>query len=97
MSDVQIQHEDNGKKGRFFIHANGQDLAELTYVWAGKIVIADHTEVDEQLKGQGIGHSLLASFVAWARAQDVKIKPLCPFVKSVFDKNQATYNDVRAD
>lgn len=89
-----IHQEDNGKKGSFFMEAEGERLAEMTYVWAGTAqLIIDHTEVSEKLKGQGAGKKLVEQAVAFARAKDVKILPLCPFAKSVFDKTPE-YHDV---
>jgi len=51
---MEIQQKDDGKKGLFFIEQNGEKVAEMTYVWAGKErIIIDHTQVDEKLKGKG--------------------------------------------
>jgi predicted GNAT family acetyltransferase len=91
---MEIQKEDNSKKGRFFVEEDKQTLAEMTYVWSGadKIII-DHTEVNEKLKGQSIGKQMLAKAVAFARQNHLKIMPLCPFAQSVFDKEES-YQDV---
>jgi predicted GNAT family acetyltransferase len=32
---MEIQQEDNGKKGVFFIEENGEEGHEMTYVWSG--------------------------------------------------------------
>ena len=91
---MEIKQNDNGKKGAFFVEEDNQTLAEMTYVWAGanKIII-DHTGVDEKLKGKNAGKQLLAKAVEFARQNNLKIMPLCPFAKSVFDK-VAEYQDV---
>ncbi len=50
---MEIQQEDNGKKGVFFIEENGEVVAEMTYVWSGEDkIIIDHTEVSEKLAGK---------------------------------------------
>jgi len=91
---MQIQHEDNGKKGRFFINENGKDLAEIVYTWASPtVIIIHHTEVDPQLKGQGVGNKLVDEIVAWARKNNLKIDPLCPFANAVLRKKEE-YHDV---
>lgn len=91
---MTIQQTDNGKKGAFYIEENGERLAEMTYVWAGTgMFIIDHTEVSDKLAGKGAGKQLVAKAVDFAREQKVKIKPLCPFAKSVFDKTP-DYHDV---
>ena len=50
---MEIKHEDNGKKGKFYIDIEGKQEAEMTYTYAGNDkMIIDHTEVSEKLKGQ---------------------------------------------
>lgn len=84
---MEIKHLENGAKGAFYVEENGVKLAEMTYVWAGKErIIIDHTEVDASLKGKGIGKQLVAQSVVFAREKNIKIIPLCPFAKSVFDR-----------
>ena len=91
---MDIQQTDNGKNGKFFIEKDGKQVAEMTYVWAGdsKFII-DHTAVDESLKGLGVGKQLVRKAVEFARSKQIKILPLCPFAKSVFDRVKE-YNDV---
>ena len=67
--------------------SDGAQAGEMTYTWAGadKFII-DHTEVDDAFSGQGVGKQLVMAAVDFARTKHVKILPLCPFAKSVFDK-----------
>jgi predicted GNAT family acetyltransferase len=82
---VQLIEKDN--KGAFFIEIENQRAAEMTFVWAGSDrIIIDHTEVAGVLKGQGAGKKMVEAAVAFARKKQIKIVPLCPFAKSVFDK-----------
>jgi len=84
---MEIQQEDNGKKGAFYVEQDGERLAEMTYTWAGEgMFIIDHTEVSEKLKGMGVGKQLVTAAVTFARKLKLKILPLCPFAKSVFDR-----------
>lgn len=84
---MDIQQQDDGHKGQFYIEQDGQQVAEMTYVWAGTDrIIIDHTGVDEVLKGKGAGKQLVAKAVDFARSKGIKIVPLCPFAKAVFDK-----------
>jgi predicted GNAT family acetyltransferase len=84
---MKIKQNYNGKKGFFFIEEDNHILAKMTYVWAGtNRIIIDHTEVDEKLKGKNAGKQMLAKAVEFARQNNLKIMPLCPFAKSVFDK-----------
>lgn len=84
---MEIKQKDDTYKGVFFIEQVGSVVAEMTYVWAGTDrIIIDHTEVSPLLKGQGAGKQLVAKAVEFARLKGIKILPLCPFAKSVFDK-----------
>jgi uncharacterized protein len=92
MSD-SVTHVPAGHKGAFVIEREGKRLAEMTYSMAGDRLIIDHTDVSEALRGTGSGGKLVAAAVEWARTNGKKILPLCPFAKSVFDK-QPGYRDV---
>lgn len=91
---MNIQQTDNGKKGSFRALSNNVQAGEMTYTWAGtdKFII-DHTDVDEAFSGQGVGKQLVMAAVGFAREKGVKIMPLCPFARSVFDKD-ASLEDV---
>ncbi|WP_343701066.1 GNAT family N-acetyltransferase [Chitinophaga sp.] len=91
---MNIQQTDNGKKGSFRALSNNVQAGEMTYTWAGtdKFII-DHTDVDEAFAGQGVGKQLVMAAVGFAREKGVKIMPLCPFARSVFDKD-ASLEDV---
>ncbi len=90
---MDILQTDNGKKGRFYIEDNNTTLAEMTYVWSGDKFIIDHTQVDDSLAGKGIGKKLVLKAVEMAREKKIKILPLCPFAKKVFDRD-VTIQDV---
>lgn len=93
---MKIERKESGGKGEFFIEENGKKLASMTYKksGAGKIII-DHTEVDSSLRGEGIGEDLVAEGVKFARENDLKIVPLCPYTKKVIDE-KPEFQDVLA-
>ncbi|GGB06932.1 N-acetyltransferase [Macrococcus hajekii] len=70
--------------------------AMMTYVSNGddKIVI-DHTEVSEELQGQGKGKELVEAAVQYARDNNKKIVPVCTYAKKVLEENK-DYQDVLA-
>lgn len=85
---MDIIHEKNDRKGAFIAKVEDRRAGEMTYSQAGtdKIII-DHTEVNPEFKGKGVGKELLYAAVAYAREHHLKIMPLCPFAKATFDKN----------
>lgn len=86
---MEIQHHFDGRKGSFFVEEGVRRFAEMVYVMAGpKKMIIEHTEVDETLKGQGIGAKLLEALVEYVRKEGIKVLPLCPFATATFRKRK---------
>ena len=84
---MEIKQEESGSKGTFFVEDAGKRLAYMTYSKAGpNRIIIDHTEVSETLKGKNAGKQLVTAAVEYARKNKIKILPLCPFARSVFDR-----------
>lgn len=93
-SIVQLHITD--KNGYFYIDLAGKREALMSFVFAGpdKIII-DHTEVNPGNEGKGLGKKMVTAAVAHARENGIKIIPLCPFAKKVFDKTPE-FKDVLA-
>lgn len=89
-----VGRESNEKNGYFYVSADGKHEAKMTFVFAGeKQMIIDHTEVNPGNNGKGYGKMMVDKAVEFARENNIKIIPLCPFAKSVFDKTPE-YKDV---
>lgn len=90
----EVQLKINDKNGAFFIEIDGKQQALMTFVFAGddKIII-DHTEVYPESNGKGFGKMMVEKAIEFAREKKLKIIPLCPFAKSIFEKNPE-FNDV---
>jgi uncharacterized protein len=87
LSEHPVSREHGASKGRFVIH-HGGDEAELTYsITTPTLIIADHTEVPDSLRGTGAGMALVQAMVVAARAEGVKVVPLCPFVNATRKKH----------
>lgn len=91
---MEIKQINNDKNGAFIATIDGVEAGQMTYNWAGtdKIII-DHTEVGDAFGGKGVGKAILLAIVKYARSANIKIMPLCPFAKSVFNKD-TTIHDV---
>ena len=90
----EISHSEAGSRGVFFLERDGRRVGELTYTLSGGAALVDHTYVDPPLRGGTIAPSLVEAAVRWARKENVKIVPLCSYVRSVFAR-KAEYADVR--
>lgn len=89
---MHIQHEADGPLGRFYYKKDTAE-GEITYRLKDGILALDHTGVDEQLEGQGVGKALVERAVEWAREEGYKVKPYCTFAAVVM-KREPSYADV---
>lgn len=91
---MDIRHEQKGLRHAFFIERDGRRVAEQTLSGGpdGKLAIIDHTDVDDSLRGQGVARLLTVNTVEWARKSGVKLVLVCPFAKSVFDKDPSLHD-----
>lgn len=69
-------------------------LAEITWAERDGVMVMDHTYVSDALRGQGVAKKLLDATAEYARENNLKMKPLCSYVVSAFEKSDA-YDDVK--
>lgn len=85
-----IKHLEADNRGAFYFERDGERLAKMTYSRATPtLVIIDHTEVSDVLKGQGMGRQLLDALVAWARETGTKVMATCPYALGQFKKDES--------
>jgi uncharacterized protein len=90
-----IQQKQEGHKGSFYVEVNDKLLAEMTYTMSSpELMIIDHTEVSDELRGKNVGYLLVNTAVEYARSKGMKIFPLCPFANSVFKRKGTEFADV---
>lgn len=85
---LELQQVNTRTKGHFAALENGIELGRMYYSWAGidKFII-DHTEVNPEAKGKGMGQFLVEEGVKYARINNFKIVPLCPFANAMFKRH----------
>ena len=84
------EHLDAETKGLIRMVDGSIEAGTMTYSKAGKErLIIDHTDVNAAYRGKGVGRKLLMEAVNFARKNKLKIIPLCPFAKSVFDRDES--------
>ncbi len=86
---IEIKQIQSGTKGFFGAFDGNKEAGRMSYTLAGKsTIIIDHTEVNNEYRGQNIGKRILMEVINYARENKIKIIPLCPFAKSVFDRTE---------
>lgn len=92
-NDVEVTIEERGSGGVYRALVDGHP-AEMTFSRVSpKLIIIDHTDVPDALRGRGIGQILVKRAVDEARSVGGKIIPLCPFAAAQF-RRYADYSDV---
>jgi predicted GNAT family acetyltransferase len=91
---TDIQHNENDSRGIFYIKEDDKKIAELTYSIKENVMTIDHTEVNRDQEGKGLGTELVTKSYEFAKENDRKIDPLCPFAEVLFDQNES-WSDVR--
>jgi predicted GNAT family acetyltransferase len=91
---MQYSVSDNQERHRFELEADGY-TAFSEYNRTPGLITITHTEVPKELGGRGIGTALAHGLMELIRAEGIKVKPLCPFVKAYIEKHPE-YSDLVA-
>jgi predicted GNAT family acetyltransferase len=85
MSDARptVVHDEQSQQ--FTVTENG-GTAELAYRMAGDHIVFLHTGVPTELEGRGIGSALAKAGLEYAQQHELKVVPLCPFVRSYIER-----------
>jgi len=94
--DQSIKHKENETNGIFYLEIENKVVSELTYIKKDpNILVIDRTETKKSEEGKGLASKLLEYAVKYARENNYKIDPLCPFAEVKFDENEA-YQKIKA-
>ena len=77
--DTSVKHDEKGC--RFDLTADGKRGGYLTYEVYGGCMDIQHTVVEPELRGKGLGDVLLDAAVKYADEKGLEIKPTCSFAK----------------
>ena len=92
--DNNIQHLPSGSGGTFYYVHDGEHAGEVHYQMTDQNkMIIDHTGVDGEMEGNGIGTRLLEALVGYAREKEIKVVPQCSFARVSFER-QKEWKDV---
>jgi hypothetical protein len=68
----------------------GEEYALAGYSLEGDTIRFTHTEVPEEMEGQGIASRLIRGALADVRRRGLKVVPLCAFVRHYMDTHPET-------
>ena len=91
---MEIQHDEQGKKGEFYVDEDGERVAKLQYFHSREGEInAYHTEVADSLAGKGVGKQLVSALAAYAREKNVKVHATCTYAHKIMSASDE-YKDL---
>jgi predicted GNAT family acetyltransferase len=92
-SPTEVQ--DNVEASRFELDCGSGQIAFAPYRREGDVLTVPYSEVPRALRGKGFGEKLTLGLLAQARAEGLKVRPLCSFVEAVMRRHKE-YSDLRA-
>lgn len=87
MSDTAVTH--NAPASRFEAMVGGR-LAECAYRRQGDVLLLTHTEVPPAAQGRGVAAALVKATLDWARAEGLRVRPLCSYVAAYMRRHPET-------
>ena len=85
--DFEVVVEDNPAARRYQAQL-GEHLAIAAYRLDGDTITFTHTQVPKELEGHGIANKLAHAALEDARARQLTVVPLCPFIASYIRRHQ---------
>ncbi|WP_273443860.1 GNAT family N-acetyltransferase [Neolewinella agarilytica] len=82
----------NTEKYQFEV-VSGALVSKLEYRMGRNSIALIHTEVPEELGGQGIGSSLVKTALQYAKDNGLKALPYCPFAAAYIERHPE-WNDI---
>jgi predicted GNAT family acetyltransferase len=77
---------------RFEVSIGGR-TAFSKYLRAGSKIVIEHTEVPEDLEGQGLASRIVRAALEFARDEKLSVIPLCPFT-AAFIRRHPEFQDL---
>ena len=76
-------------RARFEAHVDGH-VCRADYRLADGVMELTHTEVAPAVEGQGVGGDLIQAALDHARANRLKVRPLCSFARHYMEEHPET-------
>ena len=80
--------------GGFYVLDGAEQLGEMVVSISASDLTVYHTEVPAKAEGKGYAKKMLNAMVNYARTNNLKVIPLCPYVHAQFKRHTDEYADV---
>lgn len=89
MATVPVVVRHNEPARRFEAEVDGS-LALAAYRRDGDLLLMTHTEVPPAAQGRGVAAALVQAALDWARAEGLRVRPLCSYVAAYLRRHPQT-------
>jgi predicted GNAT family acetyltransferase len=93
MDEVQLKLNEKGH-GAFYIMGETGLLGEMIISVNKDNLTVFHTEVAPAAEGKGLAKKMLQTMVDYARKNNLKVIPICPYVHGQFRRHPQDFEDV---
>jgi predicted GNAT family acetyltransferase len=84
---AELQIRDDPERGRFIAQKGGHFVGYSEYELQPGRIVFTHTVVKPEFEGQGIGSRLARHVVSDALSRDLRITPVCPFIRAYLERH----------
>jgi len=74
--------------------ADGEVAGIAQYILDGSTITFVHTKVEDKFEGHGVGSQLAREALRDARRRDLRIVPVCPYIKAYLAKHPEVFDDL---
>jgi predicted GNAT family acetyltransferase len=92
---IKLEVRHNPEASRFEAFVDGE-LCRAEYRMAGDVMRIVHSEVPYELEGRGLAGQVVQAALDYARANGLKVAPVCGYVRAYMRRHKAT-QDLLAD
>jgi hypothetical protein len=92
--ELEVRH--NPQASRFEAIVDGE-LCRADYRMSGNVMHIVHTEVPYQLEGRGLAGQVVRGALDYARANGLKVVPVCGYVRAYMRRHKDTHDLLGAD
>jgi len=90
---MSVTVSDNPMASRYEARVDGVLAGVSEYELTSDTIIFLHTVVAEEHEGQGVGTAIARYALDDARARDLRVRPLCPFIRGWMGRHRE-YSDL---
>ncbi len=94
MENTKVVLKEDGIYGEVQLFSDDKKAGKMDISVADGKFRVYHTEVNDEYEGKGFATLLLNQLVGYARENNLRIIPLCPYVLTQFKRHPEEYVDV---